>query len=66
MDAACRRLNTILVRRQLGAGQREVAQLALPALGGGIRLPLIDALRVVAMAPEQITSPWLRHFGNVM
>jgi len=68
MNETARRLNTILVRRQLAAGPRDgLVTLALPAAGGGISLPLLTALRAVAQAgPDQITAPWLRHFGNVM
>lgn len=67
MSDTCRRLNVILVRRQLALGRQDVpARLAVPALGGGFVLPLLAALRVVAQAPEQITAPWRRHFGNVI
>jgi hypothetical protein len=75
MNETCRRLNTVLVRRQLAAGQRDgPVTLALPAAGGGISLPLMAALRAVAQASPRLSGPpeaqkpvpWLRHFGNVM
>jgi len=67
MSETCRRLNTILVRRQLAMGRQDMpARLAVPALGGGFSVPLLSALRIIAQAPDQITAPWRRHFGNVI
>jgi hypothetical protein len=56
MNEACRRLNTILLRRGLAAAE-QVVRLALPALGGGIFLPRLEALRAMAAA-DQKTLPW--------
>jgi SAM-dependent methyltransferase len=59
-DEACGRLNAILLHRQLAGGRSEPVALAAPALGGGIVLPPLEALRAVAMPPEE---GLVRHFG---
>jgi SAM-dependent methyltransferase len=76
LDDACRRLNAILLHRQLAAGQNEPVSLAAPALGGAVILAPNQALQAVAASatprPGGETSAanpkegLLRHFGFVM
>jgi hypothetical protein len=66
LNDACRRLNAILLQRQLAAGRAEPVPLAAPALGGGVTLEVGQALQTVAAAYGSGPGGLLRHFGFVI
>jgi len=67
LDEPCRRLNAILVQRQLASGRNEPVPLAAPALGGGVTLEPAQALQTVAALAEGAgPAGLLRHFGFTM
>jgi SAM-dependent methyltransferase len=53
MDAACRRLNTVLLKWQIDAGGAETVNFAVPATGGGVTLPKLEGF----LTHELITAP---------
>lgn len=53
MDATCRRLNTLLLQRQLEAGQPDAILFASPAIGGGMSLPKLEGF----LTHELMTAP---------
>ncbi len=68
LDDSCRRLNAILLHRQLAAGRNEPVPLASPALGSFIALEAAQALQTVAAAADGpgaagTLGGLVRHFG---
>jgi hypothetical protein len=53
MDAACRRLNTVMLKWQLDAGQPDAINFAVPATGGGVSLPKLEGF----LTHELMTAP---------